>query len=107
MRVALIQMTSTDEVANNLDAARKWVEAAVESGADFVGLPENFAFLRREGKPIPCAQSLDGEIVKTLGEIAREHGIWLLGGSIPEAKGRLHLRSCLRSSSMSSRSFRR
>ncbi|MFP8878776.1 MAG: carbon-nitrogen hydrolase family protein [Myxococcota bacterium] len=84
MRVALIQMTSTDDVASNLDAARRWVSAAVESGAEFVGLPENFAFLRREGKPIPCAQSLDGEIITAVRELARQHQVWILAGTFAE-----------------------
>lgn len=59
---------------------------AVLRGAEFVALPENFAYLRREGSEFPCAQSLDGEIVQSLASWAREHGIWLLGGSIPEAR---------------------
>ena len=50
-----------------------------------MALPENFAFLRREGAPIPCAQGLDGEIVATLRELARAHGLRILGGTFPEA----------------------
>lgn len=84
MRVALVQMTSTDDIASNLDAARRWVSAAVETGAQFVGLPENFAFLRREGEPIPCSQSLDGEIISSVRELAREHGIRILAGTFAE-----------------------
>ncbi len=84
MRAALVQMTSTDDVASNLDAARRWVAAAAESGAEFVGLPENFAFLRREGNPIPCAQSLDGEIIACVRELARQHRVWILAGTFAE-----------------------
>lgn len=87
MRVAAVQMTSTDDVAANLAAARKHVADAAALGAGLVALPENFAFLRREGEPIPCAQGLDGEIARTLRELAREHRIWLLGGTFPEAAG--------------------
>ena len=85
MRVAVVQMTSTDDVGANLAAARKFVGAAAEQGVQLVALPENFAFLRREGMPIPCAQGLDGEIVATLRELAECHRIWLLGGTFPEA----------------------
>jgi predicted amidohydrolase len=85
MRVAVVQMTSTDDVGANLAATRKFVAAAAEQGAELVALPENFAFLRREGMPIPCAQGLDGEIVGTLRELAERHRIWLLGGTFPEA----------------------
>jgi len=78
-------MTSTDDVGANLASASKFVAEAAEAGAELVALPENFAFLRREGMPIPCAQGLDGEIVGTLRELARRHRLWLLGGSFPEA----------------------
>jgi predicted amidohydrolase len=86
MRVAAIQMTSTDDVAANLAATRCFVAEAVSAGAaELIALPENFAFLRREGEPIPCAQGLDGEIVATLRTLARQHHVWILGGSFPEA----------------------
>jgi predicted amidohydrolase len=86
MQVSVVQMTSTDDVAANLAAASKFVAEAAERGAELVALPENFAFLRREGEPIPCAQGLDGEIVGTLRQLAARHRVWLLGGSFPEAR---------------------
>jgi predicted amidohydrolase len=85
MRVAVVQMTSTDDLPGNLAAAREFVAEAAAGGAEWVALPENFAYLRREGNPFPCAQGLDGEIVGSLREMAKRHGIWLLGGSFPEA----------------------
>jgi predicted amidohydrolase len=85
MRVGVVQMTSTDDLPANLAAARAFVAEAVERGAELVALPENFAFLRREGLPIPCAQGLDGEIVGLVRSLAREHGVWLLGGTFAEA----------------------
>ena len=85
MRVALVQMTSTDDVAANLASANALVEEAVERGAAFVALPENFAFLRREGAPIPCAQGLDGEIVGCLRALARRLRVRILGGTFPES----------------------
>lgn len=84
MRVAVVQMTSTDDVAANLAATRRFVAEAAEGCAALVALPENFAFLRREGEPIPCAQGLDGEIVETLRELAQHHHVWILGGTFPE-----------------------
>jgi predicted amidohydrolase len=98
VRVALVQMTSTDDVGANLAAARAFVSEAADRGADLVALPENFAFLRREGEPIPCAQSLDGEIVASLRAIARERRIWILGGTFPERRdedARVHNTSVL------------
>jgi len=85
MRVAVVQMTSTDDLSGNLAAARQLVAEAAAGGAEWVALPEMFAYLRREGNRFPCAQGLDGEIVGNLREMARRHRIWLLGGSFPEA----------------------
>jgi predicted amidohydrolase len=84
-RVGVIQMCSTDDLAGNLAAARELVAEAAHQRAEFIALPENFAFLRREGQPIPRAQGLDGEIVTTVRELAETHGVWLLGGTFPEA----------------------
>ncbi len=97
MRAAVIQMRSTDDVAANLAAARALVGEAARSGAELAALPENFAFMRSEGLAFPCAQGLDGEIVGTLRELARGHGLWLLGGTFPEAAegGRVHNTSVL------------
>jgi predicted amidohydrolase len=85
LRVAAVQLCSTDDVAANLRAARAGVDEAVARGAEFVALPENFAFLRREGLPIPCAQGLDGEIVGCVRELAARHRVRVLAGSFPEA----------------------
>jgi predicted amidohydrolase len=97
VRVAVIQMRSVDDVATNLASARELVIDAARAGAELVALPENFAFMRSEGLAFPCAQGLDGEIVATLKALAREHGLWLLGGTFPEAAGdgRVHNTSVL------------
>jgi predicted amidohydrolase len=85
MRVAIVQTCSTDDLAANLEQAREGIAQAASQGARFVALPENFAFMRREGLPFPCAQGPDGDIVRFLQTAAREHSVWLLGGTFPEA----------------------
>jgi len=97
LRVGVVQMCSTDDLAANLASARALVESAAHRGASLIALPENFAFLRREGTPIPCAQGLDGEIVGTVRDLARSLGVWLLGGTFPEATAdtRVHNTSVL------------
>ena len=84
MRVGVVQLTSTDDLAANLATAEGLVREAAAAGAEFVALPEMFAFLRREGQPFPCAQGLDGEIVSAARGWARELGLRLLAGSFPE-----------------------
>jgi predicted amidohydrolase len=98
LRVGVVQLCSNDDLAANLAAARARVAEAAELGARLVALPENFAYLRREGTPFPCAQGLDGEIVAALRAWARHHRIWLIGGTFPEAlphESRVHNTSVL------------
>lgn len=83
-RVAAIQMTSTGNVRQNLQRALRLVEAAAGAGAHVVTLPENFAYLRPEGTRGPFRETIDGELVGTFRERARELGCHLLLGSIPE-----------------------
>ncbi|MGE5126601.1 MAG: carbon-nitrogen hydrolase family protein [Betaproteobacteria bacterium] len=81
---AVVQMTSTTDVERNLSTAEGLVTRAAERGARLVTLPENFAFLRSEGQPVPDAQPLDGPWVRRMADLARRHALTLLLGSIPE-----------------------
>jgi predicted amidohydrolase len=81
---AVVQMTSTAEVDRNLGTAEELVERAAARGATFVALPENFAFLRSEGQPVPAPQALDGPWVHRMAGLARRFELTLLLGSIPE-----------------------
>jgi predicted amidohydrolase len=85
MRVAVVQTCSSDDVATNLRRAEAAIREAADRGSELVALPENFAFMRREGAPFPCAQGPDGEIVAFLRTMAASCGIWLVGGTFPEA----------------------
>ena len=85
MRVAAVQTCSTDDVEANLGFAGEAIAEAARRGAELVALPENFAFMRREGGAFPCAQGEDGAIVRFLREAAARHRIWLVGGSFPES----------------------
>ena len=82
---AAVQMTSTSDVERNLATADTLVRQAAARGAQLVGLPENFAYLRSEGEPVPQAQPLHGPWVQRMSALARELEITLLLGSLPEA----------------------
>ena len=81
---AVVQMTSTADVERNLDTAERLVGLAAARGAQLVGLPENFGFLRSEGTAVPEPQTLDGPWVRRMADVARRHRITLLLGSLPE-----------------------
>jgi len=84
-RVAAIQMVSGGDLAANLDAARQMTARAAQRGARLVVLPENFAFLgARDTDKLAIAETEgDGPIQQALADMAREHGVWLVGGTAP------------------------
>jgi deaminated glutathione amidase len=85
---AAVQMCSTDDLAANLATARRLTGDAAAAGARLVILPECFAFLgRAERDKMAVAESLDGApgpILSALAELATRHGVWMVGGGMPE-----------------------
>jgi deaminated glutathione amidase len=81
---AAAQMTSTADVDANFTSAERLASEAAARGAGFVGLPENFGFLRSEGVAAPEPQALDGPWIERMAALARRLRITLLLGSLPE-----------------------
>ncbi len=83
--LAAIQMISSDKVADNLAQAARLIAEAAEQGAELVQLPECFAaFGNRSLVAIAQAElSPERPIRRFLADQARQHGVWLVGGSIP------------------------
>jgi len=98
MRVAVVQLCSTDDIERNLEFARDGIVRASALGAEFVALPEAFAFLRREGEAVPDAAALERRASAELAAWASANEVWLLGGSLPEpipGSSRIHNTSLL------------
>lgn len=83
MRIAAIQYCAGAGVQANLRAAGMRIAEAVQGGARLVVLPENFACYGGDYRAL-AEQGID-EICGWLAAQARDHGIWLLGGSLPLA----------------------
>ena len=85
VKVAAIQMVSTPVVEENFAAARRLVAEAAQQGAKLVLLPEYWPIMgMKESDKVAHAEELDaGPIQKCMSDIAREHGIWLVGGTLP------------------------
>lgn len=85
VRVAVVQMTSGQDLAANLAAAAELLEAAATQGARLAVLPENFAFLgRSEAERMTVAEAPgDGPAQAFLAHQARELGLWVVGGTLP------------------------
>jgi nitrilase len=88
-RVAAVQMTSGTDVERNLAAARRLIESAVATGSTLVVLPENFSFMgAKDAERVAVAEAEgDGPAQDFARTIAREHGVWLVAGTIPIRSG--------------------
>ena len=84
MRVAAVQLNSTAEVARNLEAAERLVRDAAADGAELVALPEKWNLLGSAEELRNGAEPLDGPTLTAVAGWARELGIAILAGSIPE-----------------------
>lgn len=82
--VAVIQLTSGADKAQNLDSAVRLVRRAAKLGATFVGLPENFAWMGPEADRAAAAEPLEGPTLGTLCALAKELSITILAGSVLE-----------------------
>jgi nitrilase len=84
-KAAAIQMASGPNVSANLLEAERLVSEAVGNGAGLVVLPENFAFKGKLDRDL-CAlreADRDGPLQEFLSQLAKRHGIWLVGGTLP------------------------
>lgn len=83
--VAAIQMVSAADVASNLAQAEDLIAQAASQQAALVVLPENFAHMGINETDKLALRERDGEgpLQAFLAEQARQHGAWLVGGTIP------------------------
>ncbi|MES2933418.1 MAG: carbon-nitrogen hydrolase family protein [Pseudomonadota bacterium] len=85
MKIAALQMISTPAVADNIATARRLIGQAVGQGAQLLLLPEYWVIMgQHETDKVAYAEAQgSGQIQDFMAEMARTHGIWLIGGTIP------------------------
>lgn len=85
MKIAALQTVSTPDVDRNLEAAARLIGEAVRQGAQLVSLPEYFCLMgQRDTDKLAHAEAPGvGPIQSFLSEQAKQHGLWLIGGTLP------------------------
>jgi nitrilase len=85
--VAAVQMISSPSVTDNIATARKLIGQAADAGAQLVLLPEYWAIMGlSDTDKVAQAEPLgSGPIQDFMSAMARDHGIWLIGGTLPLA----------------------
>jgi deaminated glutathione amidase len=84
MRVAAVQLNSTDDKGRNLEVAERLVREAAADRAELVCLPEKWTVLGDSEALQDGAEPLDGPSLTAARGWAGELGIHLLAGSIAE-----------------------
>jgi len=84
-RIAAVQMVSAPERDANLAAAGRLLGEAAAAGARLAALPENFYCIGRTERDKLAYREADGKgpIQEFLSAAARNHGMWIVGGTAP------------------------
>ncbi len=85
IRIAAIQMVSTPVLEQNFATATRLIRQAASAGAQLVLLPEYWPVMgmHETDKIGHAEQPGGGPIQACMAELAREHRIWLIGGTLP------------------------
>ncbi|TBR15962.1 MAG: carbon-nitrogen hydrolase family protein [Rugosibacter sp.] len=85
MKLAALQMISGPAVGPNLDTAARLINEAATAGAQLIVLPEYFPLIGASDAERLAAREMigHGPIQDFLSTMARQQGLWLVGGSLP------------------------
>lgn len=87
LRLALIQLNVGMKKAENVSRAIQKIKEAAGNGAQLVALPECFNSPYGTNYFSQYAEAIPGETTEALSVAAKEHGVYIVGGSIPERDG--------------------
>ena len=83
-KLGICQMKGSFDKKESMATAEKFVKEAAAGGADVISLPEMWNCPYSNDYFREYAEPADGPAVKFMSELAKELGIYLIGGSIPE-----------------------
>lgn len=87
MKIAQIQMAVCADKQANIRHACTLIRRAAEQGIDMAMLPEMFCCPYDNGCFCAYGEVEGGEAQQALSALAKELGIWIVGGSVPELVG--------------------
>jgi len=83
--IGVVQMTSSDNVEENLAFALAKIQQAVEQNIDLIAFPETFLYVGKDHQAKHrAAQTMDGEIIDTFRDYASKYDLSILLGSVYE-----------------------
>ena len=89
MKIAAIQTVSGTTVEGNVARAGALLAQAAQQGAELAVLPEYFCLMgQRDGDKLAVRERFGaGAVQDFLADAAREHRMWIVGGTLPLAAG--------------------
>ena len=94
MKLGLCQMPVTASQQENHAAMRRYVRDAAAAGCDLVVLPEMWCCPYDNAAFADYADPQGGRTWRLLRDTARESGVWLVAGSVPERDGDAIYNTC-------------
>jgi len=84
-RIVAIQLASGPNIGANLIGVERLLACAVDSGAQLIVLPENFAVMGMSETDKVKAGEVEGSgpMQDFLARMAKQYGVWIVGGTIP------------------------
>ncbi|QWD73996.1 carbon-nitrogen hydrolase family protein [Polynucleobacter sp. TSB-Sco08W16] len=85
LKIASIQMVSSPDIQENLNTARRLIDASAKDGAQLVVLPEYFCLMGlKDTDKVAAREALgSGPIQEQLASFAEDNQIYLVAGTIP------------------------
>lgn len=93
LRVCLLQFASQKNISQTLNHLEELVSKAVKKHQpNVIALPEcfNFAYCSNPVLIQEAAEPIDGQTSQTLSRLAKQHGVFIVGGSILREEGKMY-----------------
>jgi omega-amidase len=84
IRVAQLQLPVTPEKAKNIENVKRYLDEVCREGVDLAALPEMFCCSYQNNSFSSNAEREGGKVWTACSELARQYGIYLSAGTIPE-----------------------
>ncbi len=96
MKIALLQLPVSQNKSSNIQNACDEIRKAAQAGIDLAILPEMFCCPYETGAFRTYGEEAGGETQQALSALAKELGIYIVGGSFPElADGKIYNTCCV------------
>jgi len=84
IRASAVQYRPGSDKKRNLTQVAELIAQAAAGGSNLVALPELFSWSGPQSQELDQAEAIPGPTSRRLSELAGEHGVYLVGGSILE-----------------------